>query len=165
MRFSRRDRVLAAGAAVVVLAAAAVWLLWPESDDGPVRERRYRDATACLLTDDRGLTGEPAATVWAGMQEASTADLVQIQYLSVAGPQTAANALTYVNTLASQDCAVFIAVGEIPVTAMAEGRSNFPAARYVAVAHDPGDPTITRVDDAPAEDTREAIREIVSAAD
>jgi hypothetical protein len=155
--------VLAAVAVVVVLAVAAIWLLWPEPDE-PIRERRYRDATACLLTDDRGLTGEPAATVWAGMQEASTADLIRIQYLSVAGPQTAANALTYVNTLASQDCAVFIAVGEIPVTAMAEGRANFPAARYVAVAHDPGDATITRVDGAPAESTREAIREIVSAA-
>lgn len=161
----RRQRILVAvgvGTVAAIAASAVIWLLQPPTDADPVRERRYRDATACLLTDDKGLTGEPTAATWAGMQDASTATLVKIQYLSVSGPQTPANALTYFNSLASQSCTVLIAVGEIPVAGMTAGRSRFPATRYAAVGHDPADPTVTLIDAAPEEATRTAIRELVT---
>ena len=60
--------------------------------------------------------------------------------------------------------AVFIAVGEVPVTAMIDGRSRFPDARYVAVGHPPADPTVLEVDGAPTDATRTAIRALVSEA-
>ncbi|WP_416903542.1 hypothetical protein [Micromonospora echinospora] len=163
----RQQRVLLAvgvGTVVAVTAVVAIWVLWPSSDTEPVRERRYRNTTACLLTDDKGLAGEPAAAVWAGMREASSDTRIKIQHLAVSGPQNPANALTYYNSLASQNCTIFIAVGEVAVTAMASGRSNFPQARHLAVGHDPGDPNVTLVEAASTEVTRTAVRDLVSRA-
>ncbi|MFI5490502.1 hypothetical protein [Micromonospora echinaurantiaca] len=108
------------------------WALWPTTSPPP-RERHYRSTTACLLTDDKGLAGEHAKAAWAGMQEASQATLIKVQYLSVQGPQTAANASAYFNTLALQKCNVIVAAGEAPVAAMIEGHSRFPDAKHVAV--------------------------------
>ncbi len=119
------------GVAVLVL-GVVLWLVWPEPARQP-RERHYRSVTACLLTDDQGLRGAVAAAAWAGMQEASVADLTRVQYLSVAGPQTAADALAYFNSLGLQKCAVIVAVGEAPVAAMSQGADRFPDARLVAV--------------------------------
>jgi hypothetical protein len=76
------------GAALVVIAAGLTWLLWPDAKAPPPRERQYRATTACLLTDDKGVVGDPAKAAWAGMQEASTATLIKVQYLAIAGPQT-----------------------------------------------------------------------------
>lgn len=163
----RRQRVLVAvgvGTVTAVTAVVAIWVLWPSPDPEPIRERRYRDTTACLLTNDKGLAGEPAAAVWAGMKDASTDTRIKIQHLAVSGPQNPANALTYYNSLASQSCTVFIAVGEVAVTAMASGRSNFPQARHLAVGHDPGDPTVTLVEATSTEATRTAVRDLVSQA-
>ncbi|MFC8845397.1 MULTISPECIES: hypothetical protein [unclassified Micromonospora] len=152
------------GTVVAVTAIVTIWVLWPPSDTEPVRERRYRDTTACLLTDDKGLAGESAAAVWAGMREASTDTQIKIQHLAVSGPQNPANALTYYNSLASQNCTIFIAVGKVAVTAMTSGLSKFPQARHLAVGHDPGDPTVTLVEAASTEETRAAVRGLVSRA-
>ena len=75
--------LLAAAVAVVVSATATAWVLWPDDPPAPPRERQYRATTACLLTDDKGLTGDLARAAWAGMQEASVATLVKVQHLAI----------------------------------------------------------------------------------
>lgn len=150
MQRVRRPVVVGAAALVALgLLAATVWW-WPTSKPKP-RAREYRDVTACLLTDERGLAGEQAQAVWAGMQKVSLAHLVKVQYLAVTGPQTAANARTYFNSLGLQRCEAIVAVGEIPVAAVIEGRERFPGARYVLVGQRLDDPRVTSVPDGPAE--------------
>src|ERR1700761_9200785 len=77
-------------AAVVVVAGLVPWLVWP-STPAP-RARVYKAFTACLLTDSRGIAGPQAAPVWAGMQKASLATHVKVEYLAVVGPDTVDNA-------------------------------------------------------------------------
>ncbi|MFI6228834.1 hypothetical protein ACIBCR_16145 [Micromonospora echinospora] len=132
--WARRRVLVMSAAAVALLAGALGWLLWPEPEAPPApRERQYRAFTACLLTDDRGIAGEQARAVWDGMQRASLAHSIQVQYLTVDGPQTAANAAAYFNSLALRQCQVVIAVGEAPVGALIEGKGRFPSLRYVVV--------------------------------
>ncbi|OZV84424.1 hypothetical protein CA850_00755 [Micromonospora echinospora] len=67
------------------------------------------------------------------MQRASLAHSIQVQYLAVDGPQTAANAAAYFNSLALRQCQVVIAVGEAPGGALVDGKDRFPGLRYVVV--------------------------------
>jgi hypothetical protein len=121
-------------AAVVLFAVTRGWLLWPESEAPPApRERHYRAFTACLLTDDKGIAGEQVRAAWDGMQQASLTHSIQVQYLAVDGPQTAANAAAYFNSLALRQCQVVIAVGAASVDALLDGKGRFPGLRYVVV--------------------------------
>jgi hypothetical protein len=120
-------------AMALLVAGLVTWLVWPGGGEPPPRERVYRDFTACLLTDDKGLTGDPAKAVWDGMQHASVANAVRVQYLAISGAQTAENGAPYFNSLAQQKCAVIIAAGKVPVGAMMTGKARFPDIRYVAV--------------------------------
>ncbi|MFI7435807.1 hypothetical protein [Micromonospora haikouensis] len=134
MSWLRRPVVLASLLAVVGLTVVGIWVF--VARDRPVpepRERRYEAFTACLLTDGKGLAGEQAKAAWAGMQSASTAHSIKVQYLAVEGPQTSANALAYFNTLVLEGCGVVVAVGEAPVAAVEQGRGRFPEPRYVTV--------------------------------
>jgi hypothetical protein len=125
-------------AGAVVLAGLSVWLLRPDDPQPPAaRERQYREVTACLLTDERGLEGDLAKPAWAGMQEASLANGVQVEYLSIAGPQTVDNGVTFFNTLGVQRCSVIVAAGPLPVASMVRGYRQFPDVRCVAVGGDP----------------------------
>lgn len=110
------------------------WLVWPADDsaDEP-RERRYREVTACLLTDADGVAGEVAAPVWAGMQSASVRTLVRVQYLAVRGEQTPENAAAYMASLAQGGCGLIFAVGEAPVAAALDKAADFPDSRFVVV--------------------------------
>jgi hypothetical protein len=128
-----RHRWLLVGAAVLVAVGLLVWWAWPQEPPAVPRERQYLETTACLLTDDQGITGDQAAQTWAAMREVSDQKLIKVQYLSVSGPQTSANALSYFNTLGLQKCAAIIAVGDAPVAAMAEGGSRFPDVRLLAI--------------------------------
>jgi basic membrane lipoprotein Med (substrate-binding protein (PBP1-ABC) superfamily) len=67
------------------------------------------------------------------MQEASLATHVKVQYLAVAGPQTTANAQTYVNSLAQSRCDLVFAVGDAQVAATEQGGPRFPAVRFYSV--------------------------------
>ncbi|MFJ1538662.1 hypothetical protein ACIODS_08985 [Micromonospora chalcea] len=134
MKWLRWPGLLApASVLVLVLASVLLWLTWPQEEEPPPRERRYEAFTACLLTDDRGLAGTEAKAAWDGMQAVSTAHLIKVQYLSVDGPQTTANALAYFNTLALEGCGVVVAAGEAPIAALSQGKSRFPGSRYVTV--------------------------------
>ncbi|WP_157562580.1 hypothetical protein [Micromonospora chokoriensis] len=146
-----------------VLAAIASWALWPSSSPPP-RERQYRATTACLLTDDKGLVGEQAQATWKGMQAASVATLVKVQYLSVPGPQTPANAAAYFNSLALQKCALIFATGEAPIAAMLDGYSRFPELRYVAVGGANEDPQVTVVPATPLDTVPTTVQRIISEA-
>jgi hypothetical protein len=118
-----------AGVLVVIL---LTWALWPSADEPP-RERRYLDYTACLLTGDKGIADPAAAPVWAGMQEASLATHAKVQYLAVAGPQTTANAVPFINSLAQSRCDLIFTVGQAQVAAAEQGAPRFPAARFYAI--------------------------------
>jgi len=129
-----RTRLVVSGVALVVgLAGVLAWALWPDQKEPPPREREYLATTACLLTPETGLDGEPARAAWAGMRSASDRVHVKIQQLAVRGPQTEANALQYFNTLALQKCALIVAVGDGPVAAAAQGSPRFTGIRYATV--------------------------------
>ncbi|WP_422739679.1 hypothetical protein ACN263_10940 [Micromonospora sp. WMMD729] len=123
---------------LVALAVAIVltWIVWPDPTTAP-RERQYRDVTACLLTDNRGLASRDARAAWTGMQRASVESLVQVQYLAANGVQDRSNVAAYFNTLAAQGCEMVIAVGVAPVDALIAGKDRFPAIRYVVVGGAP----------------------------
>jgi hypothetical protein len=151
--------VLAAAALLVV--GLVTWLVWPADGEPASRERVYRDVTACLLTDDKGLMGDPAKSVWDGMQHASVANAVRVQYLAISGAQTVENGLPYFNSLAQQKCAVIIAAGAVPVGAMMSGKGRFSGIRYVAVGAT-ADSSVTTVDSATPSVISATVDEVVT---
>ncbi|MFC4148002.1 hypothetical protein ACFO0M_17230 [Micromonospora mangrovi] len=138
----RRWRLFTACAAGLLAAAVLIWLSWPEP--APPRERHYRAFTACLLTDQRGLSGPDAAASWAGMQRASLATSIKVQYLSVVGEQTAENAQGFFNTLGVQHCRLVVAVGAAPIAALVAGYRRFADSRFLVVGVSP-DPAVPAV--------------------
>jgi hypothetical protein len=87
---------------------------------------------------------------------------IKVQQLAVIGPQNAANALTYFNTLGVRKCTVIIAAGDIPVAAMAEGYAQFPSSKHVAIGGDPRDKPLIMVDGGPPATVQARIRELVA---
>ncbi|MFE9191051.1 hypothetical protein ACFYL6_15690 [Micromonospora sp. NPDC007208] len=85
-----------------------------------------------------------------------------MQYLSVFGPQTAANAAAYFNSLALQKCALIIAAGEAPIAAMLEGSSRFSDLRYVAISDGATNARITTIHATSHDAIRTATMKIVS---
>jgi hypothetical protein len=161
---NRQQKTVAAGVLAVVVATLVTWLAWPDAKPAPPRERQYKATTACLLTDDRDLTGDMAKAAWDGMQEASVATLIKVQHLAITGPQTAANGLTYYNTLGVQRCTVIIAAGDVPVAAMTQGIDTFPAIKHAAVGGDPKGKPVTIVDASSTDSIRKGVKELVAAA-
>ncbi|GIF09045.1 hypothetical protein Asi03nite_65830 [Actinoplanes siamensis] len=115
---------------MIAVAGVLAWVFWPDPEP---RQREYRDATACLLTDEKGIAGPEAAPVWTAMSGASASSLVRVQYLAVAGPQTAGNATTYLNSLANSKCGVVVAVGAAQVAAVPDVARTYPAVRFATV--------------------------------
>jgi len=144
----------------IVVAGLATWALWPDSEP---RQRDYVDATACLLTDDQGITGPKARPVWTAMNAASAASLVRVQYLEVSGPQTAGNAGTYLASLANGRCGAVIAAGDAPVAAVAEAAKTFPGVRFVAVGAGTPSDNVQVVPDGDPDDLQAKIKERVEA--
>lgn len=120
-------------AAVLLVVGSLAWYWWWSSQPEPPRARQYREETVCLLTDEKGVAGPQAAKVWAGMQEASLATLVKVQYLAIAGPQTVENGEPFVASLAQGGCQIVLAVGEVPVQALERSAPRFPQQRFVVV--------------------------------
>jgi hypothetical protein len=144
--WGRREQMAASATAVLLAALVATVVWWRSTPEDPVRERRYQATTACLLTDDKGLTGPAAKAAWNGMRRASDATLIKVQYLSITGPQTAANGLSYFNSLGVQKCATIVAVGDAPIAALSMGREQFPAIRYIVVGRAPAGAAVTKID-------------------
>lgn len=136
MRFENRHW-WAAGAggvlALMLLCAGIILLVNGNSQQAPVRARQYAASQACLLTDSRGITSPQAATVWAGMEDASLATHAKVTYLSTFGPATAANAIPYANSLIQEHCDVVLAVGAPQTGALWQLAPHTPKAYFVIV--------------------------------
>jgi hypothetical protein len=133
---NRRTLTIGVAAAVVAIGIGlAIWL-WPGHNGRalpPVRARVYTSKRACLLTGTQGLTEPGAPAIWAGMEQASVANRIQVSYLAVSGQSTVSNAEPYVATLAQQGCDVIIATGAAEVAAVTADVSDFEAIRFAVV--------------------------------
>ena len=127
----RRRFGWSAAVAVVVVGATLGWALW--LSDAPSREREYRAESVCLITGEQGIRGAAAAPVWEGMQRASLETRVQVNFLAVAGSQTAENAATYLAGMLQGRCELVLAVDQAPVAAVAKAAGQFPQQRFAVV--------------------------------
>jgi hypothetical protein len=118
-----------AGIAFVAVAGLLTWALWPE----PPRQREYLDATACLLTDDKGITTAPADSIWPTMQEVSATTLVRVQHQRTDGPQTTDNAITHLATLAYTGCQTIVVTGKAPIEAVGARAGSYPKVTFITV--------------------------------
>lgn len=126
---------------VMVVAAAVAFGLWALGG-GPavpssaaVRARVYGSFQACLLTGPRGIVGAPAAQAWAGMEDASLKTRAKVSYLTVSGPATEANAMSFLGSLLVRKCDVIIASGAPEQAAVLADASRFPDVRFIVTAH------------------------------
>ncbi len=160
----RRFWWAAIGAAAAV--AAAVWLTWPSPGlpGNAAPTRQYLNVDACLLTGARGVTGDPAAAVWSGMQDASLATRARVSYLPALGPESTAGALPYLASLLQRHCAVVVAVGAPQSAAVATDAARFPQVRFITVGTGPAASHVTRIAAPSARYVRAAVRAAITAA-
>lgn len=143
--------VLAAG----VVAAVTSSVHWPfgnQQQSARPRARQYLNATACLLTDSRGITlGAPGAPAWKAMQSASLATHVMVSYLPATGPATASVLLS---TLIERKCGVIIATGapaaDVVRAAKSDRHQEFVLIAAPGTASPPGAPNLVVVSPAGA---------------
>jgi len=134
-------------AALAVLLAVVAWLAWPEPPPGdPPRAREYRDYDMCLLTDERGIQGDPASKVWQGLQSVSVETKSRVSYLPVTGEQTEAVAAQFVATQVQQSCDIIVAVGAPQLAATAAAAARYPEVRFVTVGGTATGPNLSNVD-------------------
>lgn len=161
-RLSHRSRVLTvAGAAVVVAGCVAVGVM--VSLPSAPRARQYLAFTACLLTDAHGLNGQPAATVWAGLEDASLATHAKAEYLPVMTGPTAADAAPFVASLVARQCKVVIAAGQAPSAAVAVSARRYPGVQFAVVGGKAAGRNVTQLA-GPAGAVRSAVDSLVTSA-
>jgi basic membrane lipoprotein Med (substrate-binding protein (PBP1-ABC) superfamily) len=134
-RWSRRRWPWLAGVSAV-LVGAVVWALWPAAPQRYVpdpRSRQFSSFTVCVLTGSHGISDAKTAPVWAGVVDAAKATRAQGSYLSVPAPDTEASAATYVDTLASRNCSLIVAVGDSEVAAVNARAAAYPQQHFVEV--------------------------------
>ena len=127
----------------------------------PTRARVYTAFDACLLTDAAGVGSAQAAPVWSGMQAASLQSSGKVSFLSVYGPDTAANAVPYVNTLVQRQCNLVLAVGPSQVAAAREQAAVFPKVQFVVVDGGSSSGNVTAVPPGKGTDVSSAVKGIV----
>ena len=125
-----------AGATTASLLLAACSSPPPDASAG--RSRSYSAFQACLLTGSGGVSDAVAALVWAGMEDASAATHAKVSYLAVMGPQTEANASTFVGSLVARQCGVILAAGQAEMAAVAADAGRFASVRFAIVAASEG---------------------------
>lgn len=132
----RRSEQIGAGIAAVCILGLLVYLLISarpaRAYEPQQRARAYTAYSACLLTDEAGVSAPSAAAVWAGMQAASSATHEKVSYLTMAGPDTEANAQTYIDTLALRGCDLVLGTGRLPDTAIAARAGAYPKLEFAA---------------------------------
>jgi basic membrane lipoprotein Med (substrate-binding protein (PBP1-ABC) superfamily) len=159
---ARRRWLAASGLVAAAVLGMAVWALWPSSGPAP-RARTYLAFTACLLTDDRGVAGAAGEPVWAGMQDASLATGVKVQYLPAVGATGAGEVSPYLASLVQRHCDLVVAVGAGPVAAVASDARSYPHTRFVAVGKAPSASNVVVVDEPSAARVRERVRAVMRA--
>jgi hypothetical protein len=157
-----RRRLIALSAVLAIAVGLGVWGLWP-STPAP-RARQYLAFTACLLTDERGLAGEQAVPVWAGMQDASLASRAKVQFLPATGATTAAGVSPYLASLVQRHCDLIVAVGTPQVAAVSADAARYPDARFVAVGGGASGANVTTVGDTSPAGVRNRVGALVRAA-
>ena len=148
----------------IVLGLTVSRLSQPARALPPPRARVYTAFDACLLTDSGGVAGAQAAPVWAGMQAASLKTSGKVSYLAVAGPDTAANAAAYVNTLVQRSCDLILAVGPSEVSAAREQAAAFPKVAFVVVDAGASKGNVTAVPPGTDAEVTAAVQSLVTAA-
>ena len=157
----------AAALVVVVAVGVVVWLTLASNPTRvlpPSRARVYNQFSACLLTDSGGVLGAESAPAWAGMQAASLKTLRKVSYMAVSGPDTVANAESFVNTLVQRKCDLVLAVGESEVAATEAQANVFPAVRFVVVGAGVADSNLAVIPRGPADQVRSAVAQAVESA-
>lgn len=130
----------------------------------PPRARVYTAFDACLLTDSAGVGSAQAAPVWSGMQAASLKTSGKVSFLSVYGPDTAANAVPYVNTLVQRRCDLVVAVGASQAAAARQQAAVFPKVRFVVVDDGPSAGNVAVVAPGKTANVSSAVEKAVAAA-
>jgi len=155
----------AAGAAgllgIALMAVAVTLLVSGNSPHVPTPASQYSASTACLLTDSHGISAAPASTVWAGMQDASLATHAKSTYLTVNGPDTAANAIPYANSLIEGGCTVVLAVGPPQTGALTQIAGRNPTTNFVIVGDSTDFATVNLKTIGLAADTRSQVEQAV----
>lgn len=165
MKLTER-RWLAAGTAgllAIALAAAVALLVRGNSPQAPTRASQYTASTACLLTDSHGINAAPASTVWAGMEDASMATRAKATYLTVNGPDTAANAIPYANSLIEERCNVVLAVGTPQTGALIQIATHNPKTSFVIVGNSTASATANLKTISITANTRSQVEQTVAA--
>lgn len=67
------------------------------------------------------------------MQKASLRTHAKVQFLATYGPDTAQNAIPYLNTLVQRQCSVIVAADPAPVGAIVSDAHRFPDTTFVVV--------------------------------
>lgn len=115
---------LAVGIAVTagVIIAAALWPSGHGQQASRPQARHYLNTTACLLTDQQGITpGAPGAVAWRAMQSASLATHVMVSYLADTG---GVGATTMLDTLMQRRCGVIITTGTPAASVITAAKAN-----------------------------------------
>ncbi|MFJ9628902.1 hypothetical protein ACIQPR_03940 [Streptomyces sp. NPDC091280] len=144
-----RTIAMIATALAVALGVIVTGIVLSRHDTRPpipaTRARHYTDTDACLLTDRRGISGSPAATVWRGMQDASLRTHARVTYSSVTGEQSTANARPFLNAMLQSSCEVVLAVGGAEVKAVQETTERYAKVGFVLVGAADGGKSGTNV--------------------
>ncbi|WP_369189743.1 hypothetical protein [Streptomyces sp. R08] len=145
-----RTLAMIAGAVVVAVAVIVTGIVLSRHDNGrpPIpatRARHYTETDACLLTDRQGVNGSTAAAVWKGMQDASLKTHARVNYSSVTGEQTTANARPFLNAMLQGSCEVVLAVGGPEVKAAQEATARYAKLGFVLIGSDSGGKKDTNV--------------------
>ncbi len=132
----RADRLVLGASALFLALVVAGSLVWVGVSGGAARAsraRRYLTFTACLVTGSQGVASGEAAVVWAGMEQASVATRVQVEFLPVKVGSSAAAAVPYVDGLLQRRCGVVIATGAAQVAALDAAAAGGPSAVLAVV--------------------------------
>jgi basic membrane lipoprotein Med (substrate-binding protein (PBP1-ABC) superfamily) len=145
-----RDGVRFRVALVIVVVAAVTGvtagiLIALRSSGPPARARHYLAFTACMLTDARGLSGDQAGEVWAGLEQASLTIHAQVEYLPVTTGSTEAAAAPFLASLVERQCKVVIAVGRAQVAAVAAEAGRFSRVRFGVLGGTATGPNVMRL--------------------
>jgi basic membrane lipoprotein Med (substrate-binding protein (PBP1-ABC) superfamily) len=142
-RLSQRGRWLTVLAALAAVGGLAAGLVAAFTGSPTVGERPYLSFTGCLLTDSDGISAQPAAAAWAGLQSAAAATRMQAQYLAV--PASAASASPYLASLVVQHCGLVVAAGRAQAAAVAGDASRFRSVRFVVIGGPASGPNVSVV--------------------
>jgi basic membrane lipoprotein Med (substrate-binding protein (PBP1-ABC) superfamily) len=150
-----------------LVAACGVWIAWPSSQGAaaPVpRARVYSAYSACLLTDDAGISSISARPVWTGMEAASAATSMTVSYLQATGATNVTDVQSYLNTLLVRSCNVLVAVGGQETAAVAATAGSYPSVHFVVVGAKSSGPNVAPVAGANEQAVTAGVRQLLVAA-